>query len=50
MYTRIYNLPIYGAIFYNHESPKRSKDYVSKKIVKTVCEIYHKKKKEYIFG
>ena len=50
MYTRIYNLPIYGAIFYNHESPKRSKDYVSKKIVQTVCEIYHKKKKNIFLG
>ena len=32
MYSRIYNLFICGAIYYNHESPKRTKDYVSKKL------------------
>ena len=48
MYSRIYNIHICGAIFYNHESPKRSKDYVTKKIVQTVCEIYHGKKIIYI--
>ena len=44
MYSRIYNLFICGAIYYNHESPKRSEDYVSKKIVQSVCKIYHGKK------
>ena len=33
MYKKVYGLKIYGAIFYNHESPKRSNDYVTKKIV-----------------
>ena len=50
MYSRIYNLFICGAIYYNHESPKRSKDYVSQKIVQTVCEIYHGKKKYLYLG
>ena len=50
MYSRIYNLHICGAIFYNHESPKRSKDYVTKKIVQTVCEIYHGKKNNIYLG
>jgi len=45
MYSRIYNLFLCGAIFYNHESPKRSNDYVTKKIVENVCAIYHGKKK-----
>ena len=45
-----YNLHICGAIFYNHESPKRSKDYVTKKIVQTVCEIYHGKKNNLYLG
>ena len=44
MYSRTYNLFLCGAIFYNHESPKRSNEYVSKKIVEHVCEIYHGKK------
>jgi GDPmannose 4,6-dehydratase len=50
MYSRIYNLFICGAIYYNHESPKRSKDYVSKKIVHSVCEIYFGKKNYLYLG
>ncbi len=50
MYSRIYNLYLCGAIFYNHESPKRNKDYVSKKIVENVCAIYHGKKKNLYLG
>jgi GDPmannose 4,6-dehydratase len=41
---------ICGAIFFNHESPRRSRDYVSKKIVENVCEIYHGKKKYIYLG
>ena len=33
--------------FFNHESPRRSEEYVTKKIVKSVCEIF-KKKRNYI--
>jgi len=50
MYSRIYNLFICGAIYYNHESPKRSKDYVSQKIVQSVCEIYYNKKNYLYLG
>ena len=50
MYSRIYNLFICGAIYYNHESPKRSEDYVSKKIVQSVCKIYHGKKNYLYLG
>ena len=50
MYARIYNLFLCGAIFYNHESPKRSKDYVTKKIVENVCAIYYGKKKNIYLG
>ena len=50
MYSRIYNLFICGAIYYNHESPKRNKDYVSKKIVQSVCQIYHGKKNYLYLG
>ena len=50
MYSRIYNLFICGAIYYNHESPRRSSDYVSQKIVKSVCEIYYGKKNYLYLG
>jgi len=50
MYSRIYNFFLCGAIFYNHESPRRSSDYVSKKIVEDVCAIYYGKKKEMFLG
>ena len=50
MYSRIYNLFLCGAIFYNHESPRRGKDYVTKKIVESVCAIYHKKQKNLSLG
>tara|TARA_B100000579_G_C22733050_1_gene805250 strand:- start:163 stop:1146 length:984 start_codon:yes stop_codon:yes gene_type:complete len=50
MYSKIYNLHICGAIFFNHESPKRNKEYVSKKIVQNVCEIFHGKRKFIYLG
>ena len=50
MYSRVYNLFICGAIYYNHESPKRTNDYVSKKIVQSVCEIYYGKKNYLYLG
>lgn len=50
MYTDVYKLHICGAIFFNHESPKRHKDYVSKKIVQHVCEILHHKRKFIYLG
>ena len=45
MYNRIFNLFACGAIFYNHESPRRSSEYVTQKIVETVCKIYHGEEK-----
>ena len=50
MYSRTYNLFACGAIFYNHESPRRSKDYVTTKIVQAVCEIYFGKRKFLYLG
>ena len=50
MYSRIYNLFLCGAIFYNHESPKRNNSYVTKKIVENVCAIYNGKKKHLYLG
>jgi len=40
MYKKLYNLHICGAIFFNHESPRRRLDYVTQKIVHNACEIY----------
>jgi len=45
MYSNINNLFICGAIFFNHESPRRSAEYVTTKIIKGVCDIYHGKQK-----
>ena len=50
MYNKVYNLHVCGAIFFNHESPKRHQDYVSKKIVENVCEIFHGKRKYIYLG
>jgi len=50
MYSRVYNVHACGAIFYNHESPRRSSDYVSKKIVEQSVEIYMKKRKYLYLG
>lgn len=50
MYSKVYNLHICGAIFFNHQSPKRHQDYVSKKIVQNVCEIFHGKRKYIYLG
>ena len=50
MYSKMNNLFICGAIFFNHESPRRSEEYVTKKIIKGACDIYHGKKKTFIFG
>jgi GDPmannose 4,6-dehydratase len=44
MYSNIHNLFICGAIYFNHESPRRSDEYVTKKIIKGVCDIYFGKK------
>ena len=47
LYNRVYNVHACGAIFYNHESPRRSSDYVSKKIIEQSVEIYMKKENTY---
>jgi GDPmannose 4,6-dehydratase len=50
MYSKMNNLFICGAIFFNHESPRRSEEYVTKKIIKGACDIYHGKKKHLYLG
>tara|TARA_B100000767_G_C19727259_1_gene520040 strand:+ start:460 stop:1437 length:978 start_codon:yes stop_codon:yes gene_type:complete len=44
LYREVYGLKIYNSIYYNHESPRRSEEYVTKKIVKHISEIFHKKR------
>jgi len=50
MYSNVNNLFICGAIFFNHESPRRSQEYVTTKIIKGVCDIYHDKQKFLYLG
>ena len=50
MYANVNNLFICGAIFFNHESPRRSQEYVTTKIIKAVCNIYHGKQKNLYLG
>jgi GDPmannose 4,6-dehydratase len=45
MYVKMYKIFGCGAIFFNHESPRRSEEYVTRKIVKNACDIYLGKKK-----
>ena len=48
MYCKVYKLHICGAIFFNHESPKRHQDYVSKKSFKMYVKFIMVKEKNYI--
>ena len=45
LYKKVFNLKIYGAIFYNHESEYRPDEYVTRKITKSVARIYYGKQK-----
>ncbi len=50
MYSSVYGLKIYGAIFYNHESEFRPEEYVTRKITKSVARIFYGKQKKLILG
>jgi len=50
MYSNVNNLYICGAIFFNHESPRRSQEYVTTKIIKAACNIYYGKQKHLYLG
>ena len=50
MYKKLYNMKIYGAIFYNHESEFRPEEYVTRKITKSVARIFYGKQKKLILG
>ena len=50
LYKAVFNLKIYGAIFYNHESEIRPDEYVTRKITKAAARIYYGKQKELVLG
>lgn len=49
-YKKVFNLKIYGAIFFNHESERRTSEYVTRKITKAVARIFYKKQKKLFLG
>ena len=50
MYRKVYNLKIYSAIYYNHESEVRPDEYVTRKITKSAARIYYGKQKKIYLG
>ena len=50
LYRDVFNLKVYGAIFYNHESEIRPEEYVTRKITKAVARIFYGKQKELVLG
>ncbi len=44
-YNNVFGLNCRGAIFFNHESPRRSEEYVTQKIITTAINIKNKKEK-----
>tara|TARA_B100001248_G_C27399874_1_gene469226 strand:+ start:4779 stop:5756 length:978 start_codon:yes stop_codon:yes gene_type:complete len=50
IYREIYKLPCCSGIFYNHESPRRSNAFLSKKLAQGVALIKHGKKKRLALG
>ncbi len=49
-FREIYNIFSVNGILFNHESPKRSENFVSKKIIKQVCEIARGERKTIFLG
>ena len=49
-FYKIFNLKIYGAIFYNHRSEIRPEEYVTRKITKSVARIFYGKQKKLRLG
>jgi len=50
MYKKVFDLKVYGAIFYNHESEIRPEEYVTRKITKSVARIFYGKQKKLYLG
>ena len=49
-FKKAHNLKIFGAIFFNHESERRTDEYVSRKITKSAVKIFLKKQKYLFLG
>ena len=49
-YREAYDIFAVNGILFNHESPMRGETFVTKKIVKGLCRIKHKKQKKLILG
>lgn len=49
-YKKVFKLKIYGAIFFNHESERRTSEYVTRKITKSVSRIFYNKQKKLFLG
>tara|TARA_Y100000590_G_scaffold8025_1_gene10117 strand:+ start:7389 stop:8375 length:987 start_codon:yes stop_codon:yes gene_type:complete len=50
LYRDVFNLKVYGAIFYNHESEIRPEEYVTRKISKSAARIFYGKQSSLILG
>src|SRR3989344_3891829 len=49
-YRDVFKMPVYTGIFYNHESPRRTEEYVTGKIVRAVARIKKGLQKELLLG
>ena len=49
-YRESYNLFLCSGILFNHESPLRGEEFVTRKITKSICEYYFGKKKYFELG
>ena len=49
-YKNVHKLKIYGAIFFNHESERRTPEYVTRKITQSVSRIFYKKQNKLFLG
>jgi|TARA_B100000959_G_scaffold135628_2_gene142502 GDPmannose 4,6-dehydratase len=49
-FKKVHNLKIFGAIYFNHESEKRTEEYVSRKIIKNTVRIFLNKQKYLFLG
>ena len=50
MYRQVYNMYVAVGIFYNHESPRRTTEYVTRKITQSVARIKAGKQEKLILG
>ncbi len=49
-FKKVHNLKVFGGIFFNHESERRTPEYVTRKITKSAVRIFLKKQKKLKLG